>query len=500
MRPIEMLLSITNLLAFVVVATPLARTMFWMRYCVPVAPLIAVAQVLVEGSRWQMVPAYVLTGLLVLVWLQHTSGLHGSVGHLLSNRLAVGLAVGLGVLALVVSIALPLALPVFRFPPPSGPYAIGTLTYHWVDSSRPELFTTDLNDHRELMAQVWYPAKNEPAAARAPYIQDADVVTPALARLIHLPEFLFTHFKYVTTNAVVAASIADDTSSYPVLIYLTGLDGFRAVSTFQIEELVSHGYIVVGLDQPGAVAMVRLPDGRHISGLPKDEIQPLIDQSIEQQPKTPTLNGRALSNGIIPYFAQDVSFTLDQLAELNRADPNQILTGRLDLGQVGTFGISLGGMHAAAACLKDPRLKACLIMDVWMPADVVKAGLQQPSMFVTRDADTMRLERQRSGGWTEKDIALTLSTMRMVYEELPGDGYYIEIPTLFHLNFTDLPYWSPVTSQLGLTGPIDGQRAHSIINAYSLAFFDRHLLGQSAALLDGPPEQYPEVIFETRQP
>jgi hypothetical protein len=135
-----------------------------------------------------------------------------------------------------------------------------------VDTSRPELFTTDPNDHRELMAQVWYPAKPEPLARRAPYIQDADVVTPALALLTHFPGFLFSHFKYVTTNAVASAPIPDSSSSYPVLIYLTGLDGFRAVSTFQIEELVSHGYIVVGLDQPGAVAMVRFPDGRQISG------------------------------------------------------------------------------------------------------------------------------------------------------------------------------------------------------------------------------------------
>jgi predicted dienelactone hydrolase len=467
-----------------------------MRYWMPITLLIAIVQVLTEGLRWQMVPAYVLAALFCLFWLlsivKHSSRQN--------NRFIAGLGSGLSVLMLVISIALPILVPIFHFPKPTGPYAIGTLTYHWVDSSRPELFTTDPNDHRELMAQVWYPAKNEPAAARAPYIQDADAVTPALARLTHLPGFLFTHFKYVTTNSVVAASIADDTSRYPVLIYLTGLDGFRAVSTFQIEELVSHGYIVVGLDQPGAVAMVRLPDGRHISGLPKDEIQPLIDQSIEQQPTTPTLHGIALPNGIIPYFAQDVSFTLDQLAGLNRADPNHILTGRLDLGQVGTFGISLGGMLAAEACLKDPRLKACLIMDVWIPADVVTAGLQQPSMFITRDADTMRLERQRSGGWTEKDIALTLSTMRMVYEELPGDGYYIEIPTLFHVNATDLPYWSPVTSQLGITGPINGQRAHAIINAYSLAFFDKHLKGRTATLLAGPAAQYPDVRFETRRP
>ncbi len=417
MRLIETLLLLANLLAFFIVAIPLPRAVCWVRYWVPIVPLIAIAQVLVEGPRWQMIPAYVLTGLLLLVWLLRIV----KRGSLDSNRLIAGLGSGLGVLMLVISIALPILVPIFHFPKPTGSYAIGTLTYHWVDSSRPELFTTDPNDHRELMAQVWYPAKNELAAARAPYIQDADVVTPALARLTHLPGFLFTHFKYVTTNAVVAASIADDTSRYPVLIYLTGLDGFRAVSTFQIEELVSYGYIVVGLDQPGAVAMVRLPDGRQISGLPKDEIQPLIDQSIEQQPTTPTLNGITLSNGIIPYFAQDVRFTL-------------------------------------------------------------------------------RLERQRSGGWTEKDIALTLSTMRMVYKELPGDGYYIEIPTMFHVNFTDLPNWSPVTSQLGLTGPINGQRAHDIINAYSLAFFDKHLKGQPSTLLDRPAAQYPEVLFETRQP
>ena len=208
---------------------------------------------------------------------------------------------------------------------------------------------------------------------------------------------------------------ADDTSSYPVLIYLTGLDGFRAVSTFQVEELVSHGYIVVGLDQPGAVAMVRFPDGRQISGWPRDDISPLIDQSVEAQSSVPTLDGVAFPEGIIPYFGGDMSFALDQLAEVNKADPNHILTGRLDLDRTGAFGISLGGM-VAEACSKDLRLKACLIMDVYIPADVVKAGLQQPTMFITRDADTMRLERQRSGGWTEKDIALTLGTMRAVYE------------------------------------------------------------------------------------
>ena len=50
MRPIETLLSLTNLLTFIVLAIPRLRTVRWMRLSAPVALLIAVAQVAVEGG------------------------------------------------------------------------------------------------------------------------------------------------------------------------------------------------------------------------------------------------------------------------------------------------------------------------------------------------------------------------------------------------------------------------------------------------------------------
>lgn len=470
--------------------------MRWARWLAPLAPLVLLAQVMVEGPRWQMMPAYALTATLCLIWLLRwmvPTGFH-------VNRLIASTGMGLGVLGLLVSISLPLIFPVFHFPKPTGPYAIGTLTYHWVDSSRPELFTTDPHDQREIMAQVWYPAQDEPWAPRAPYIEDAESVTRSIARLGHFPEFLFTHFKYVTTNAVVAAPIADEQSSYPVLIFLSGGNGFRAVNTFQIEELVSHGYMVVGLDQPGVVALVRFPDGREVSGLPREVMYPLIQQSVAPLATTPELFGQAMPEGIVPYFAADVPFALDQLTRLNQSDPHTLLAGRLDLDHVGIFGISRGGITAAEACASDRRLKACLIMDVFMSAHVVETGLQQPAMWMTRDAETMRLERERAGGWTEQDIRQHQTTMRAVYESLPGDGYFLQMPGVFHLNFTDTPYWSPIFPIIGMTGPVDAGRTFNIITAYSVAFFDQHLRGQPSPLLDGSSKQYPEVIFETRQP
>src|SRR5215216_4617773 len=69
MRPLETLLLVANLLTFFVFAVPLPRAVRWLRHLAPIALAIAVAQVLVEGPRWQMVPAYALSGLFFLVWL-----------------------------------------------------------------------------------------------------------------------------------------------------------------------------------------------------------------------------------------------------------------------------------------------------------------------------------------------------------------------------------------------------------------------------------------------
>jgi hypothetical protein len=66
-----------------------------------------------------------------------------------------------------------------------------------------------------------------------------------------------------------------------------------------------------------------------------------------------------------------------------------------------------------------------------------------------------------------------------------------------HYDFTDLPALSPLAHALGLKGPIRGARVQRIVNDYSLAFFDQHLLGRSSDLLEGPSPGHPEVIFDS---
>ena len=72
MRPFEALLLLADLFVFIAVAFPPFRGARWMRYFAVLPPLCAGAQVLVEGSRWQMIPAYMLSMsyFLALPWNQ----------------------------------------------------------------------------------------------------------------------------------------------------------------------------------------------------------------------------------------------------------------------------------------------------------------------------------------------------------------------------------------------------------------------------------------------
>ena len=486
MRPFELLLLIADGLAAILVRLRLRGRAAPLTTVVVAAPVVAVLQVLVEGPRWQMFPAYSLAVVVAAAGLRRRRRGSAPVG-----RWTAAVTASVVALAVAGSVSLSLLLPVWQLPRPTGPYAIGSISFHWTDATRPEIFTTGPPRRREIVADVWYPASAHPSARPAPYLPDADVVMPALARLMHLPSFLLSHFRYVTTHAADAVPVADSKPTYPVLLFLTGLDGFAQSNMYQVEDLVSHGYVVVALDQPGASAAVRLADGTVVGGAAPEQRNPLVKQALHQATPAPTLNGRPMPDGITPYLAQDVSFALDRLTAMSRPDAGGLLAGRLDLSSPGLFGVSLGALTTAEACAHDLRLKACLMMEVFMPADVVRRGLTQPAMWMTRDAASMRLE-----GWSEVDIADHLSTMRSVYAKKRSDAYFLQFPGMFHIGFTDTPLWSPALPQAGLTGARD-LADHPVIEEYTLAFFDRYIGGAPQPLLTSDSSRRPGVLVES---
>ena len=355
-----------------------------------------------------------------------------------------------------------------------GKYAIGTVSYWVADPDREEIFITDKHQARQIPIQVWYPAEKTSQSDYAPYIPEATKVSEAISELLHIPKALLYPLQFKRSNALEKAPVNKEKSQYPVLLYLTGLYGHRCISTFQIQELVSQGYIVVGIDCPMAVALATFSNGSTLQSQPRSVIDPMLDESLTEENPLLSYNGKTFEGGLIAYFAKDVSRVIDFLTTLNASDPHRLLTNRLNMDRLGAFGVSLGGVIVSEASWKDPRIKASLIMESPIPKKIAQTGLPIPTMVITRPAESMRIERKKSGGWTEKDIEQHLSTMRALFENT-AESEFVQLPDMFHVDFTDVPLWIPFAQQLGFSGSTPIEETHDKLNSLTLKFFEEYL-------------------------
>jgi hypothetical protein len=90
-------------------------------------------------------------------------------------------------------------------------------------------------------------------------------------------------------------------------------------------------------------------------------------------------------------------------------------------------------------------------------------------------------------------VAMTKEWDRSLVDHSTNDWYEVTIAKTQHGHFSDFLLFSP-------RDPVElaPRRAHEIITAYTLAFFDKYLRGQTSDLLKGPSDHYPEVKFKKR--
>ncbi|HET9533149.1 MAG TPA: hypothetical protein VFQ92_22525 [Blastocatellia bacterium] len=146
---------------------------------------------------------------------------------------------------------------VVELPEPTGPYAVGRTSFHWKDASRQEVMTDDPGDGREIMAQVWYPAQLPvKAPSTAAYFPDLGLLRTAFSdsRRITLAA--------VRSHAFSDVRIATSREPFPVVIFSPGAGMSTFFYSAVVEELTSHGYIVVGINHPYESLGVVFPDKR----------------------------------------------------------------------------------------------------------------------------------------------------------------------------------------------------------------------------------------------
>jgi predicted dienelactone hydrolase len=363
------------------------------------------------------------------------------------------------------------------FSPPMGPFKVGTSEYLWIDQNRREPFTQDPADRRRLLARVWYPAEAATGKEAARYVTEVNEFSA---------KSIYRRGQNIKTNAVTDAPLAKGKACFPVLIYQPGGGTARFIATFLTEQLASRGYVVVSVDHPGFSETILFPDGHHFQAdrlLAPKETGNFRDDVLK--------NWDWLNNDVFPTWTADASYTLDKIAELERT-PGQLFYKRLDLSGIGMMGWSFGGAVAIQMSRDDPRVKAAVDQDGQLFGNVRDKGTPRPFMLMHHGLVDKPPKSDQVDAMKEL-VAMTKAWDRSLVEHSTSDRYEMTIAKTQHGHFSDLLLFFPRNP-----AELDPRRAHEIITAYTLAFFDHYLRGQSSDLLKAPSGRYPEVKFEKR--
>ena len=439
---------------------------------------IFVAQLLVEGYRWQLLVVYIMTALFILIVLfRHSRKMVNlKIGKLLKYSLS-----SIIIILLVVSTSLSIYLPVFHLPKPEGPEKVGTQTFHFTDQNRDEVLTDDQSDKRELMVQIWYPTENKNDNKReALFPKDKEMFKKYIqtySNSLNLPDFVFDYWKYSRTNSYENVEILPSTSPYPLVLLSHGMGTSKVLHASQAENLASHGFIVVTIDHTYSTFATIFPDGR----------------VTDYKTKMTTIDDRGNIGNI---WTQDVEFVINQIEKLNSGAIESQFKGKIDLNNIGAMGHSFGGATAFNATYLDHRIKAGINMDGSLYEVENRDVIKKPFMFIRSGSFKDWLVDFKKDKNPDNEITKQLSDELHIIKnviEHGGNAFYVEGTQ--HFNFTDLQFYSELIKLTGITGDINGKRGSSIVNQYVLDFFNKQLKGTGGNLIQGPSHMYPEVKF-----
>jgi predicted dienelactone hydrolase len=271
-----------------------------------------------------------------------------------------------------------------------------------------------------------------------------------------------------------------------VILFSPSWTGRRDQNTVQVEELASHGFVVVGIDHPYSTVLTVFPDGR--------AAQTVLGNWMDFSSEETFARCVRASEEQVRLRGADVRFVLDEIERLNKADPQRVFTGRIDTSQVGIFGHSFGGAVSAEACATDPRFKAGVNLDGMLFGTAKTKSIGKP-MMVFSDGTLVATpaEVAAASGRVRREWTFITEDDRCIRQRLSeSGGYLLTVHGAKHMDFCDSPFYSPV-KRLTQAGPIQPERCMKIINAYVVAFFRAKLTGEREPLLDASDSPFAEV-------
>ncbi len=312
--------------------------------------------------------------------------------------------------------------PQFREVAPTGTYAVASQSVTFVDASRVDPYSQE-GENRKLTVQFFYP------------------------------------------------SDAQSTDIFPLVVFSHGAFGYRGSNLSTYKDLASNGYVVCSIDHSFHSFFAQHTDGSRT----------LVNMDF--------LNDAVnITNGVyddktayekthewLALRAADMNFILDVMLHDESGKLPMGISSRIDSDKIGLFGHSLGGATAAQLARMRMDVDAVAVIDGTMFSE--ETAFENGRVKLTEIPYPVPLLNLYNEDHYNDAQQQGLAYSNLSASAHAAQAYDVVIRGSGHLNFTDLPLFSPaLASMLGI-GSVDSRYCIDTMNNIVLAFFNHTLKG-----------------------
>ncbi|MEE0265563.1 MAG: dienelactone hydrolase family protein [Acutalibacteraceae bacterium] len=356
----------------------------------------------------------------------------------------------------------------------------------------------------------------------------ASVLAVVLMSFSLVPSFIFSNYnglkvtgeyKISECNAILIDSNRKDTfendgsyrevpvhfyypeakGEFPLVIFSHGAFGYYQSNFSTYAELASNGYIVAALDHPHHAFFTNDSDGKMI----------LVDSNFFQTAMNianpDIMNAEQtleISEQWMKLRTEDESFVLDTIKNAKSAksldeswvtsasDEVLSVVSMTNTDKIGLMGHSMGGATAVSLGRERKDIDAVINLDGSMLGEIkgiengeykyVSEPYTVPVLDFRKECDYNEMEEIKNNGTTADDFIYDLANVNDYIIANAENGKTVVFKNAGHMDFTDLPMFSPFLGSMLGSGDVDNEEFMYTVNSVVLDWFDYYLKGEGS--------------------
>lgn len=302
----------------------------------------------------------------------------------------------------------------------TGSYAVNTTSVTFVDASRVDPFSMT-GENRKLTVQFWYPA------------------------------------------------IEEGSDAFPLAVFSHGAFGYRGSNLSTFEDLAGNGYVVCSIDHSYHAFFAQHNDGT-ATLVNTDFFNDAINITNGVYDEETTYNK---THEWLDLRAGDMNFVLNKILSNTNSEIPEAVYSLIDPEKIGLFGHSLGGAAAAQLGRERPDVDGVIVIDGTMIGE--ETAFKNGHAILTTEAYPVPLLNLYNDSHYEDAKLLGTAYNNLSASAHAIEAYDVVIRGSGHLNFTDLPLFSPALARMLGTGEADSRYCIETMNQIVLDFFDHTL-------------------------